>query len=130
MQFITADGIASLLFPPITDRYELIWDNRQEKLVTFLDTLATNVTLFQGWQCGSRIKPAPYEREREITSPTSFEKAQASEVICKRAAHPGSKLNQKKCRVGRACACVCLHVYWSHMPLCLHVCMLEPLCHP
>ena len=43
------------------------------------------------WQSGSRITPAPYE------------KAQASDVICKRAAHPGSELNQKKCRVGRAC---------------------------
>ena len=43
---------------------------------------------------GSRITPAPYE------------KAQASdEEICKRAAHPSSKLNQKKCRV--ACAYLC-----------------------
>ena len=38
-----------------------------------------------------RITPAPYE------------KAQASEEIRKSAAHPGSKLNQKKCCVGRAC---------------------------
>ena len=46
------------------------------------------------WQSGSRITPAPYE------------KAQASDLICKRAAHPGSELNQKKCRVRRACVCV------------------------
>ena len=50
--------------------------------------------------CGSRITPAPYE------------KAQASEEICKRAAHPSSKLNQKKCRV--ACACLCVS-----MPACM-----------
>ena len=43
-------------------------------------------------------------------TPASYDKAQASEEICKRAAHPGSKINRKKCRVGRACACVCLHV--------------------
>ena len=48
-------------------------------------------------------------------TPAPYEKAQASEEICQRAAHPGSKLNQKKCRGGRACACVCLHV-----------CILEP----
>ena len=37
------------------------------------------------------------------------EKAQASdEEICKRAAHPSSKLNQKICRV--ACACMCVPV--------------------
>ena len=57
--------------------------------------------------CGSRTTPAPYE------------KAQAFDVICKRAAHTGSESNQKKCRVGRACA-------YAGM----HVCMLEPLCHP
>ena len=33
-----------------------------------------------------------------------------SDEICKRAAHPGSKLNQKIVVVGRACACVCLQV--------------------
>ena len=48
-----------------------------------------------------RITPAPYE------------KAQASDGICKRAAHPGTKLNQKNVVVGRACACACLHV-WMH----------------
>ena len=52
----------------------------------------------------SRITPAPYE------------KAQASdEEICKRAAHPSSKLNQKKCRVACACLCesmlACMYVY-------------------
>ena len=55
-----------------------------------------------GTSTGSRITPAPYE------------KAQASdEEICKRAAHPSSKLNQKNRNVVlhvRACACLCLHV--------------------
>ena len=54
----------------------------------------------------SRITPAPYE------------KAQASEEICKRAAHPSSKLNQKKCR--GACACLCVS-----MPACMYVYVLE-----
>ena len=67
--------------------------------------LATHVTLLEVWQCGSRITPAPYE------------KAQASdEEICKRAAHPSSKLNQKKCRV--ACACLC-----ESMLACMYVCI-------
>ena len=44
-----------------------------------LNLIATPVTLCQGWQSGSRITPAPYE------------KPQASEEICKRAAHPSSK---------------------------------------
>ena len=39
------------------------------------------------------------------------EKAQASDEIYKRAAHPGSKLNQKKCRVGRACSRVCVRTH-------------------
>ena len=54
--------------------------------------------------CGSRMTPAPYDQ------------AQASEEICKRAAHPGSKSNRKICSVGRACACVCLHI-------CVHMCI-------
>ena len=49
-----------------------------------------SVTLCQGWQSGSSLTPAPYE------------KAQASDVICKRAARPSSGLNKKGCRVGRA----------------------------
>ena len=59
-------------------------------------------------QRGFRITPAPYE------------KAQASEVICKRAAHPGSKLNQKKfvldvpVRV-YACMYVCMYAYVLEM---------------
>ena len=54
--------------------------------VVFLPTyghqarLATHVTLFQGWQSGSVLTPAPYEE------------AQASDVMCKQAAHPGSGL--------------------------------------
>ena len=57
---------------------------------------------------GSRITPAPYE------------KAQASDGICKRAAHSGSELNQKNVVVGRACACVCVHV-WMHGYMDAHV---------
>ena len=65
---------------------------------------------------GSRITPAPYE------------KAQASEEICKRAAHPGSKLNQKNCRGGRACACVCLHAtYVCGLPKEMDIELFQPM---
>ena len=80
-----------------------------------LNLLATPVTLCQGWQSGSRITPAPYE------------KAQASEEICKRVAHPGSKLNQKKSvaldvplRV-HACMYVCICAYVLEMNVCTNV---------
>ena len=49
-----------------------------------------------------RITPAPYK------------KAQASEVICKRAAHPGSKLNQKNVVLNvpvRVYACMYVSMY-------------------
>ena len=55
---------------------------------------------------GSRITPAPYE------------KAQASEEICKRAAHPGSKLNQEN---------VVLVVVLD-VPVRVHACMYVCLC--
>ena len=68
-------------------------------------SIATPDTSFcSGVARGSRITPAPYE------------KAQASEEICKRAAHPSSKLNQKKCRV--ACACLRVRAY-----ACMYVCI-------
>ena len=63
---------------------------------------AAPVTLFEVAQ-GSSLIPAPYD------------KAQASYVICKRAAHPGSGLNQKECRVGRA--------YSACVYACMYVCM-------
>ena len=65
-----------------------------------LNHLLTHVILVRV-ACGSRITPEPYE------------KAQASDEICKRAAHLGSKLNQKNVVVGRVCACACVHV-WMH----------------
>ena len=73
-----------------------------------LNHLLTHVILVRV-ACGSRITPAPYE------------KAQASEEICKRAAHPGSKLNQKKSVVldvpvrVHACMYVCICAYVLEM---------------
>ena len=61
---------------------------------SFLDPLSRQAACF-------RITPAPYE------------KAQVSEEICKRAAHPGSKLNQKKVSCW-TCLCVC-------MPACIYI---------
>ena len=63
-----------------------------KKMKIFSSSDGSSLTPRCALQDGSRITPAPYE------------KAQASEEICKRAAHPSSKLNQKKCRV--ACACL------------------------
>ena len=70
-----------------------------------LNNILTRV-IFVRVACGSRITPAPYE------------KAQASEEICKRAAHPGSKLNQKKSVV-------------LDVPVRVHACMyVGAACHP
>ena len=54
-------------------------------------------------------------------TPAPYEKAQASYVICKRAAHPDSGLNQKECRVGRACVHACMYVCMhASMYVCMH----------
>ena len=44
-------------------------------------------------------------------TPAPYEKAQASDVICKRAAHSGSGLDEKECRVLRAYKCVYACMY-------------------
>ena len=62
------------------------------------------------------ISPNPLtgRTDRFSLTPAPYEKAQASDVICKRAAHPNSGLNQKDCRV--CWTCVYMHV-------CMHACM-------
>ena len=58
--------------------------------------------------------------DQHLRSMTS-EGASMFDVICKRAAHPGSRLNKNRCRVGPAYACVCA---------CMYVSMSGPLAYP
>ena len=47
------------------------------------------------------------------STPAPYEKAQEYDVICKRAAHPGNGLSQKKCLPTSAPMCLCTSSSWS-----------------